>query len=734
MGQLSSIVRVALPIRHWSLFDYRCEPVIEIGTRVLVPFGRRKMVGIVIEHAEYSDLPLDRLRYIDTALDSIPALSASLVETLKWIARYYQQPIGDVISTALPKAVRRGRPLQPKFGVVYRLTEAGLEADTESLSRAPVQKAVFEVLKNVSEPLGPQAFEHAGRSWKGALKALETRGYVKTEPRFIEPELHEQQLIDDLMPQQAQARATILQSLDKHQCFLIQGVTGSGKTEVYLHVISKVLEAGGQALMLVPEIGLSPQLEQRVQHALGVAVTSYHSGLTDKQRHKSWWLALSGAAKVVIGTRSAVFLPFRNLKVIVLDEEHDTSFKQQERVRYHARSVALHRAAQEKFPIIFGTATPSLETVHAARAGRAQTLLLPERATRAPMPTVNLIDLGRDYSRDGLTVRLLDEIRNRIMAGEQSLIFINRRGFAPVVVCLTCQWTAICPNCDSRLIYHHSDNRLHCHLCMQRSALISQCPQCLSDQVQLLGVGTQRVEEVLQRAIPGARVMRIDRDTTQSYSEFERKLKRIQDGDVDILVGTQMLSKGHHFPNVTLVGILNVDQGFYSMDFRAMEHLVQQVLQVAGRAGRAEKPGEVYIQTMHPDSAYFDCIRQHDYLSFADLELMQRRKAVQPPFSRYVLLRSNSLKPGQEIEYLRQARSIARSIVQKQGNSQVRVFDIVQSPIQKISNRFRAQLLLGSVAYTPLKQFLDAWIPQLEKIPKKGKLRWNLDVDPVDFS
>ncbi len=692
------------------------------------------MLGVVVEHAETSEYPEDKLRCVSSILDEEPILSSTLIHSLQWVAQYYQQPIGEVLSTALPKAIRVGKPLIPKFDIVYRLTEVGQQFDASELNRAKVQKKAFELLKSEACALGPEALRHVGTTWKNALKTLEVKGLVTAESRHTNFSGNGQKLIDELTDSQLKAREQILGALDTYRCFLIQGVTGSGKTEVYLHVIANVLETGGQALMLVPEIGLSPQLEQRIQTALGVPVTSFHSGLTDAQRHKTWWLALSGKAEVVIGTRSAVFLPFRNLKIIVIDEEHDTSFKQQERVHYHARSVALHRAVSGKFPIVFGTATPSLETVHAARSGRAEILLLPERATRIEMPTVKLIDLSRERVLDSLSNSLLTQIKKRINSGEQSLIFINRRGFAPVVICPSCRWTARCSDCDARLIFHQSDQQLHCHLCFQKFPMLRQCPQCLSDNVHLFGTGTQRVERELQREIPGARVIRIDRDTTRSYNEFERRLERIQKGEVDILVGTQMLSKGHHFPNVTLVGILNVDQGFYSMDFRAMEHLVQQVLQVAGRSGRAQKPGEVYIQTMHPDSDYFDCIRDHDYLSFAELELDERRKANQPPFNHYALLRANSLVAGEEIEFLRVALETATSLTVKHSDRQVRVFDIVQSPIQKISNRHRAQLLVGSTHAAFLMQFLKAWLPYLAKIPKKGKLRWNLDVDPVDFS
>ncbi len=730
---MKDIIRVAVPIRHRSLFDYVATPLPAIGSRVVVPFGRRRFIGIVVEHADTSEYPLEKLRTIHTVLDETPALSRSLMRTLQWVAEYYQQPIGEVLSAALPKTIRLGRSVQPKVTLVYQLTEAGRTTEVSQLARARVQQQILALLKvNSSAP--PTAFKQISPNWRHALKALQVKGLIQSKVREFERCSGPGQLLKELTEQQAYARRQLIAALGRYQCFLLQGVTGSGKTEVYLQVIAEVIARGGQALMLVPEIGLSPQLVERVQMALGERVTEFHSGLTDTQRHQAWWLALNGDVKVVIGTRSAVFLPFSDLQLIVMDEEHDSSFKQQDRVCYHARTVALHRGVTENVPVIFGTATPSLETIQAARTGRAQALLLSERATRIEMPTVKVIDLSQEHVQNGLSVTLINQIKDRIMAGEQSLIFINRRGFAPIVVCLTCQWTATCAYCDARLIFHQTDQRLHCHLCLRSMPVMNQCPNCQSGALSRLGVGTQRVEQELQYAIPGARVLRIDRDTTTSYREFERKLERIQQGEVDILVGTQMLSKGHHFPNVTLVGVLNVDQAFYSMDFRAMEHLVQQVQQVAGRSGRANKPGAVYIQTMHPESEYFDCIRQHDYLSFATLELTERRQAGQPPFAHYALLRANSLKPGEELNYLEKARNFANAIAEQQNSTLVHVFDILQSPIQKISNRYRAQMLVSSAHSASLKRFLRTWMPQLEKIPKKGQLRWNLDVDPIDFS
>ncbi len=732
---MEHIIRVAVPIPHRHLFDYKCDAAVEIGSRVLVKFGRRRLVGMVVEHAQHSEMPADRIHKIEKILDPKPAIPEQLLKTIRWTADYYHQSIGEMLWTALPASLRHGRPVQPKLQIGWRLTDAGLNTELSDMKRAPVQHKLISLLKaNNDRPTKSEVLKQAGSSWRSAIKTLISKELVAEVPLEMVSEISGTNLLDDLTTSQIAACEEIISKSDEYYCFLIQGVTGSGKTEVYLQAIAKVLESGGQALMLVPEIGLSPQLEQRVRSALGTQVATYHSGHTPFQQHRTWWQAYTGRVKIVIGTRSAVFLAFKNLKMIVIDEEHDSSFKQQERVRYHARTVAIHRAMTGKFPLIFGTATPSLETIHAARKGRAKTLVLPERATRVAMPHLNLMDLSNTLTHQGVAINLIDQIQSRIEQSEQSLIFINRRGFAPVTVCLDCKWTAMCENCDTKLIFHANDGMLHCHRCMERFENFLECPECLSIRLQRIGEGTQRIEQAIQSAIPGARVVRIDRDTTRSYTEFERKLHRIQRGEVDVLIGTQMLSKGHHFPRVTLVGILNIDQCFYSMDFRAMEHMVQQVLQVAGRAGRVDKAGEVYIQTLHPQSEYFHWIRDHNYLGFTLNELKQREAAGHPPYTHYALLQASSIKSGEEIVFLETARQHATEVLEQMRLSSVQVFDIVQSPIQRISKRYRAQLLVSGDSVLQLKSFLAEWMPYLDKIRKRHQLRWAVDVDPIDFS
>ena len=698
------------------------------------PLGNTQKVGIVVEHTQHSDIEGDRLRRISSVIDQDPVLSPGLIRTLLWASTYYQQPLGELIWTALPQKIRGSGQLEPKFETGYSLTKAGSEVDTETLSSARVQKSILDHLRQSDGFALSGDFKSAGSSWSSALRALVKKDWIVAKPMIPDRVEFTPNLVFELTDEQREARDRIIGATGQFSCLLLHGVTGSGKTEVYLHAIAHVLQNGGQALLLVPEIGLTPQLEQRVRSALGTEVEIYHSGQTEGHRHRSWWLARTARTGVVIGTRSAVFLPFQNLSLIVIDEEHDTSFKQHERARYHARAVAIHRAACEKIPVVCGTATPSLESVYATKTNRMAVLSLSKRATEAAMPTVKTIDLNNAAVRSGVSAVLLDQVKKRIDRNEQALIFINRRGFSPFVLCVDCKTALKCADCDANLVYHHADALLHCHHCLKRFGLFRQCPQCRSVRLHLLGQGTQRIEETLRLEIPGARVLRIDRDTTQSHTEFEKKINRIQNHQVDILVGTQMLSKGHHFPNVTLVGVLNADTGFFSTDFRAKEFMIQQILQVAGRSGRADKPGHVLIQTMYPENEIFDCIRRHDYLSFAEGEIQHRKLAKQPPFVHYALLRANSVIQGEELEFLNLAHEAAIGRLQSDEHSDVTVFDIVQSPIARISNRHRAQLLCASESIIKLRRFLSAWIGILTKLKKKGNLRWSIDVDPIDFS
>lgn len=719
------------------LFDYLVDaPARElIGFRVLVPFGRGQRIGIIVECPDAPSVPRHRLLHVKSVLDDSPAIGSELMETLKWTAKYCRQPLAEVLWSALPRPVHKGKSLMPKFALDFAtITELGKAVDPGEL-RGAVRQSIMQELSNRPDGVRVAELEHCGKTFRAALSALRSKGWVELSPSQA-PSMPDgpSGLTYILTDEQARSRDEIAKNLSRYGSYLLHGITGSGKTEVYLHVASQVVKNGGQVLLLVPEINLTPQLLERIRSSLSTPAYPYHSSMTVVQRHKTWWLASTGEAKLVVGTRSAAFLPFQKLGLIVMDEEHDSSFKQSEGVRYHARKVAVRRAMALRIPIVLGSATPSIETVRAAQANRLDTLRLTQRATRVEVPSVRTVDLNDCNTIEGIAVPLLSAMQDRLNAGEQSLIFINRRGFAPVVMCLDCKWFQACDNCEVKMVYHSYDKRLRCHLCgAVKNEMPQTCPSCDSSEVKLFGEGTQKVELTLQRRFPGSRVIRIDSDTTRGYAQMEETFTRIQQGNPDILVGTQMLSKGHNFPHVTLVGVLNVDHGFYSIDFRAREHMVQQVLQVAGRAGRIEKSGEVIIQTAHPANEVFDAIRSHDYMRFAEHEIVLRQEAHQPPFAHHALLRANSTDSSKPVEFLAVARRCAIEVLETGGFGGVRVLDAVPSPISKVASRFRAQLLVKGDSVQELQNFLAQWTPRLEKLKKPAKLRWNLDVDPLDF-
>ncbi len=719
-----------------KLFDYRVESdaPAPVGCRVAVPFGRTRRIAVVVDRPRQMPCASYELRAVEKVLDAEPVADAELLNTLKWLSGYYHQPLGEVLWTAMPAAIRHGQPMMPKLPVGCRLTGLGRGLADSDFARAPVQRKIFAMLCGRSQALAIEELESAGKSWRAALKTMGDRGWVALEDILPTAPDVPGELIEDLTAEQRTAVTEIVSAAGRYRSFLLYGVTGSGKTEVYLHAASEVLASGGQVLLLVPEISLTPQLLNRVGAALAVPTCAFHSGMTQAQRHRAWWLAKTGVAQMVVGTRSATLLPFRNLAMIVLDEEHDSSFKQQERVRYHARKVAVRRAMSLGIPVVLGSATPSIETLFAARSGHVKKIELTKRATRVEMPSVRMIDLNNVYESDGLSTPLVKAVERRLDRNEQSLIFINRRGYAPVAHCRECKWFAMCEFCDVKLIYHATERRMRCHRCgASTPGLPTFCPQCESSQIELFGEGTQKIEQTLRQRFAGARILRIDSDSVKGYAQISKTLDRAQRGEADILVGTQMLSKGHNFPNVTLVGILNADRGFFSIDFRAMEYLAQQVLQVAGRAGRADKSGEVLIQTQFADHEIYRAIRTHEYMKFVDHELSQRSDARQPPFLHQALLRANSPKPEDAKDFLSDARDLAIRILGSGRFDGIVVMDAVSSPIGRVSSRYRAQLLATAGDAVIFNRFLSAWVDALESTRKVAGLRWNLDVDPIDF-
>ncbi len=734
MPAVDRICRVALPAPLHQLFDYLLPAdavAPAIGARVRVPFGaRRQAIGVVLEMAEKSTLPRARLKRINEVLDTTPILPEKLLALLRWAADYYHHPVGEVIAAALPTLLRQGRAPEAAHVTVWRATPAGLQALADgSLARAPARQRLLAALREAPEGVEADALGVISARWSEAIKKLQAGGYVSAHPRdCLRVSSAEPKMAPPLNAAQRDAVAAI-SAAGGFQGFLLHGVTGSGKTEVYLGAIDAVLARGQQALVLVPEIGLTPQLVGRFARRFRAPLAVLHSGLTDTERLCAWTMAREEKAPIVIGTRSAVFAPLKNIGLIVVDEEHDGSYKQQEGFRYSARDVAVMRAAREKIPIVLGSATPALESLYNVRQGHYRQLELPERTGAAGFPVVQLVDLRRQKAHDGLSPRLVEAIRTRLEKGEQSLLFLNRRGFAPAWMCHDCGWVAPCQRCDARLTFHQRSEKLICHHCGAEQAIPETCPACAGTELRALGAGTERVEQALAKFFPAARTERIDRDSTRAKGMLEEKIRRAHAGEADILVGTQMLSKGHDFPNVTLVGVLDADQGLYGADFRAPERLFQQVLQVAGRAGRADKPGEVLIQTWHPEHPIFAALARHDFNGFADYALAERQEAGYPPYAHLALLRAESPNSGAALHFLRAAHAAATRL---KGEG-VTIHEPVPAPMEKRAGRFRAQLLAQSVKRAALHGFLYRWPEQLAALPAARRVRWSLDVDPQDM-
>lgn len=731
MAGASHIYQVAVPTPLYRLFDYLSTASLTEGTRVRVLFGRRETVGVVVGEVEQSALPLTRLKSVAQSLDTAPVLPPLLLNLLAWAADYYHHPPGEVIHTALPVRLRQGRPADISGVAVWGLTPEGKALDPGTLKRAPAQKHLLEVLAAAPEGLDAEQLMQVSPRWAAAIRALRAKGWVSSHQRdswLISND--DIQGSPQLNPGQRSAVTAVTADLGGFHPFLLHGVTGSGKTEVYLNVIEQVLGLGKQALVLVPEISLTPQLVDRFARRFRAPIAVLHSGLNDQERLNAWLAARAGKAPIVLGTRSAVFTPLKNPGLIVVDEEHDASYKQQDGFRYSARDVALMRASREKIPVLLGSATPSLESLKKAREGAYALLELPDRTGGAGMPEVRLLDMRRLKPSEGLSLPLREAVAARLAKGEQSILFLNRRGFAPVWMCYDCGWVAPCRRCDAQLTLHQKRQKLLCHHCGAEQAVVPRCPACQGANLHPLGEGTERVEGALQHFFPQARIERVDRDSTQRKGALEEKLRRIHEGEADILVGTQMLSKGHDFPNVTLVGILNADQGLYGTDFRSGERLFQLIMQVSGRAGRADKPGEVLIQTWHPDHPLFAALQRHDFHGFADFALAERRDTGYPPYSHLALLRAESPAPGASLRFLHEARALAERLSPDQS---VQVLEPLPAPMERRAGRYRAQLLVQSTGRAPLHAFLGRWVAELAEAKFSKKVRWSLDVDPQDM-
>ena len=695
--------------------------------RVRVPFGRTRQIGILLTVLDTSALPPEALRPVLEVLDSEPVLPSELLLLADWAQRYYHHPPGEVFATLLPTLLRQGQAARLEISPLWRITAAGRTALAEdALRRAPRQRALLDYLASHPEGVAGEQLRRDVQGGSNTVRALQAKHWIETHaalavptPALTPPALN---------PAQAEAVAAVCNTLDGFHAFLLDGVTGSGKTEVYLRIVEAVLAQGRQALVLVPEIGLTPQLLARFQARLAGPLAVLHSGLGDRERLNAWLLAQDGKAPVVIGTRSAIFAPLKAPGVIIVDEEHDLSFKQQDGFRYNARDLAVVRAHQAGIPIVLGSATPSLESLYNVRRGRYQRLRLPERVGNAVEPPIELLDVRRQSLEEGLSAPLLARMRAHLAQDGQVLIFRNRRGFAPTLICHECGWLSQCNRCDARLTLHMRCQRLICHHCGAERPIEVACPDCGSIDLRALGHGTERLEQVLEREFPGVGIARIDRDSTRRKGSLQTLLGEIHTGKRRILIGTQMLAKGHHFPAVTLVGIVDGDQGLFGADFRAGERMAQLILQVAGRAGRAERPGVVVIQTHHPNHPLLQTLVSQGYAAFAAAALGERRETGLPPFACQALLRAEAPAPEPPHTFLQEALALGKDLAQG-----VELLGPVPAPMERRAGRYRAQLLAQTQQRQTLHGFLDDWVERLITLKSARRVRWSLDVDPLDL-
>ncbi len=746
--------RIALDVPLSKLFDYRANGLDannldtnnlgandfgadDIGRRVHVPFGRKEQVGLLLEIADHTDCPPQKLKPVLAVDRDIPPLPEDVLKLFRFCAAYYHYPIGQIALSALPTALRRWQFQLPKVVAHFTLTAAGKIALPDALpARAIAQRRLAERLHTSSA----NATELAGlcSNATALLKSWLAQGWVSESASPENASLGENANLGAnaasapaiqrpaLLGLQQAALDQVCAQLGQFKAFLLHGVTGSGKTEVYLRMVEAALAQGRSALILVPEIGLTPQFTQRVEARFpNTTISVLHSGLAEGERLLRWKNATEGKARIVLGTRLAIFTPMPELGLLIVDEEHDASFSQQDGLRYSARDLAVFRARQRNIPVLLGSATPSLESWLHADTGKYQRLSLPERATGAPMPALARIDTRNQTLDEGLSVTALASIKEVLQRGEQALVFINRRGYAPVLHCNACAWVAPCPRCSARLTLHQRALRLRCHHCGHEEAIPHACPACGNPDIRPVGHGTQRVEEALARHFPDANIVRADRDATRRKGSWEIMQAQIHAGEANLIVGTQLIAKGHDFPNLTLVVVLDADGALFSQDFRAEERLFAQLMQVAGRAGRADKAGQVLIQTGFAEHPLFTHLMAHDFAGFAREQLALRERSGFPPFSYQAVLRAESVKLADAMQWLQHARKLAPN------HANVDVFAPMPASMLKKAGFERAQLWLQSTTRNSLQQLLREWMPMLYAQAGRN-VRWHLDVDPAE--
>ncbi|MDP9065866.1 MAG: primosomal protein N' [Pseudomonadota bacterium] len=724
------ILQVALDTPLRRVFDYAlpacaADDLPTPGVRVVVPFGRRRLIGVVVGLATGSSVPASKLRGALETLDRQPIFDPVTFELLQWAAKYYHHPLGEVIAAALPQALRDGQPAVISR-VSWSLTPAGRrEHDLPSTRRAPRQRALLAWL---AEHEGAASAAISAGFSGAQLKALVRNGWAVGSSR-PPPATSLEVRTGGIQPTEQQRTAidAISSTFGRYVAHLLHGVTGSGKTEVYLQVIAGAIASGAQALVLVPEIALTPQLVDRFRARFSDGVVLVHSGLSNLERRDAWRAAHGGLARVIIGTRSAVFTSMPRLAMIIVDEEHDASYKQHEGFRYSARDLAVRRAQRARIPIVLGSATPSLETLENVVQGRYSKWMLPNRPGSVAAPRMTLVDLRRHAAEQGLSQPAMQAMRTHLAGGGQVIVFLNRRGYAPCLFCNACGWVAPCTHCDARMTLHRRAGQLRCHHCGACSKVPSACAEC-AQPLHAIGQGTERVEETLARLYPDAPLARLDRDTATARGAMTAVLDRVRRGEARILVGTQMLTKGHDFPEVSLVVVLDADQGLFASDFRATERLAQMITQVAGRAGRAARPGEVLIQTAFPEHPLLLRLISEGYDGFAAAALEERRAAAWPPFSRLAMYRAEARDSAALHGYLRAAADQGQRLARRS----ITVLGPASALLARRADHFRAHLLIESATRSALQGFLDVWLPLVDTLPAPPGLRASIDVDPLE--
>lgn len=725
-----SILRVALPIPKRQLFDYRiADKTPKLGTRVRVSFGPRNLIGVVWEIGQDSEWDKSKLKAIQEIIDDEPIFDLTQRKLCTWLAQYYKHPIGDVVQSAMPVALRKGESSKPKPIAYWTISALGKDTELSSLSRAPKQQALLTALRD-ADATKSAIKDNFGAA---AIKALADKELIQTiEKQAINDSNWQQGLIVQDKPQanveQALAISSIEAKLTEFACFLLDGITGSGKTEVYLQAIEPVLKKGQQVLILVPEIGLTPQTVHRFKYRFGIEVGVLHSGLTNNERLQVWQKSAKGQLGIIIGTRSAIFTPLKSPGLLIVDEEHDSSYKQQDGLRYHARDLAVVRAHTENIPLVLGSATPALETLNNALNGKYHHLKLHKRAGNAALAKQHVFDIRQQPLKFGIAQGMLDRMQQHLEQGSQVMLFINRRGYAPALMCHQCGFVEQCDRCDKPFTLHRQLHKLQCHHCGNAKSIPRNCQQCASTEMTSMGVGTEQLEQGLTQHFPQYSNIRIDSDSARGKSKLDNMLNSINNNEHQILIGTQILSKGHHFPNVTYVLILDVDGALFSADYRAAENLAQLITQLAGRAGRAEKPGEMWLQSHDPSHPLLQDLIHNGYAHFAQYALLERKNANLPPFTYQALFKAQALSAKDAHTFLQDISLLFSH------EPNLMCIGPIPALMEKRQGQYRMQLLLQSNQRSSLQHAIGQKINQIETLYLANKVRWSLDIDPQDFS